>query len=440
MKYRSLTTPSHTYSFEEALFQGLAHDGSLIVPTHIPRLSQATVHGLNSKSLPEIGATILTPFIDDIPYGALVRIIKQAITWSIPLVPIGDFHIAELFHGPTLAFKDIATHILAGLMDVYATKHNRTCTILTATSGDTGAAVAQAFVSTMQSRVFILFPKNGVSQLQYEQLTRGANHIYPLEVDGSFDDCQHMVKQAFIDSVLAPLHLTTANSINIARLIPQMLFYAYIYSQLNKPFTPVIPSGNMGNAAAALYAQYMGIPIQRIIIACNANDTVPNYLKTGIYQPQTSIKTLSNAMDIGNPSNLARMLDIYDQQHHAISQQITAHSITDKETVKTIKQVYQTHQYLLDPHSAVAWTAATKEQHVSTPVVMATASPIKFAHELTQATGIAVDNQSELDRWQSLPQRIVSLPNSYHALQKYLLENKHSNSYNYQIRLKRICL
>lgn len=390
MKYISTRGSSPAVSFKEALFHGLASDGGLYIPETFPALSPKQIESLKTAPLDELGAVLLGLFITDIPHTRLQQIVKQGLSFPLPMKKVGSTSVLELFHGPTMAFKDVAAQILPLMMEYYLEKEKRRITILTATSGDTGGAVAHGFANKKNIQVVILFPHGNVSELQRKQLTQVAENIFPIEVKGTFDDCQSIIKKAFADSAFKRLNLTSANSINIGRLLPQMIYYAYVWQQLNTEHIQfIVPSGNMGNITAGLYAQKIGIPIQSFVAACNINDPVVQYYQHGIFKPQNSVKTLSTAMDIGNPSNFERILSLMQHNHKTFTKLVQAVTVTDEETVETIKQVYNRYKYLLDPHTAVAWSAYERlESEASQSVVISTASPDKFESEILRATGI----------------------------------------------------
>ena len=416
MKYVTTLDPSLSLSFEQALFQGLGTDSSLIVPQSFPHINPSL---LMNKSIPTIGTVLLKPFLrEDIDSKSLNNIMARAWTFPFPLVTVGDSYILELFHGPTASFKDIAAQFLGKIMEFFLRDTQKEIVIATATSGDTGGAVAAGFGNKKNIKVVILYPINGVSAVQRSQLTHVADNIYPIEVDGSFDDCQKYVKQFFHEQKLINLNITSANSINIGRLLPQMSYYAYAWSKMRKNnLRFIIPSGNMGNVTAGLYVKRVGIPISQFHIACNANDPVLKYFETGKYKPQQSKKTISNAMDIGNPSNFERILHLYNNDLTLLSKDVTVSSTNDEETIKTIKDVYRTHNYLLDPHTAVAWTASQKTKSADyTDIIIATASPSKFVEEIELNTGFHCDALDRPISPQQLSDRRYSVHNSYDAI------------------------
>jgi len=394
MKYVSTKNTTVCRSFGDAVFQGLAPDGGLFVPREFPHLHTDTVS--SQQSLSDIAIQVLSPFLaDEIPPSTLKSILEDTLSFPLPIRNIAGKYVLELFHGPTMAFKDVAAQILPRFMEYFLKKEKKEITVLTATSGDTGGAVAHGFGGSDQMNVFILFPKGRVSKLQHDQLTRVAENVYPIEIDGTFDDCQQVVKHAFTDPELANFNLTSANSINIGRLLPQMIYYAYAVSllkQSGKKIRFTVPSGNMGNVTAGLYAKKIGLPIDSFLIASNANDSVVKYFQSGIYTPQETIQTVSTAMDIGDPSNFERILHLYKNDMTQLRKDIRAVSISDQETIETIKCVYTDHNYLLDPHTAVAWSASEKVPFDGVDVVISTAHPAKFASEIKKNTGIEMES------------------------------------------------
>lgn len=424
IRYTSTRHNAPAATFEEALFRGLAPDGGLYFPNQFPRFSAAELAALCGAELPTVAAQVLGKwFGDEISRPVLEGIAREAHSFPIPLRRVGDLIIMELFHGPTLAFKDVAAQNLPRLMSYFLQQRAQNITLLVATSGDTGGAVAHGFADVPHIRVVVLFPKGRVSGLQQEQLTRVADNVVPVEVDGVFDDCQALVKRAFTDPALADLRLTSANSISIGRLIPQIIYYVYAYAQLCRDdLAFIVPSGNFGNLTGGLFAREMGVPLHHFIAANNVNDAATRYIETGHYAPRETVATLSNAMDVGAPSNFARVLALFDHEYEAVRDVVTAYRVDDATTVQTIQAVQAEHDVLLDPHTAVGWHVATKfVDPALTRVLVATASPVKFAHELRTRAGIEVDDLAEIARLRQRPARKVSLPNSYEALAELLL-------------------
>lgn len=423
IRYYSTNRQAPEVTFQEALFQGLAPDGGLYFPTAFPTFSAAELTQLHGASLPEVGFRVLHKwFGDEIGAEPLRRIATEAQHFPIPLRQVGPYQILELFHGPTQAFKDVAAQNLARLMSHFLAQRQQQVTLLVATSGDTGGAIAHGFSGVANINVVILYPKGRVSQLQEEQLTRVAGNVFPLEVDGVFDDCQAMVKQAFNDPDLAGLSLTSANSISIGRLIPQIIYYAYAYACLGRDGIEfVVPSGNFGNLTGGLFARAMGLPFDSFIAACNRNDAAVRYGATGEYVPQPTVATLSNAMDVGNPSNFVRVLELFGHDWAAFRALLQAYMVSDETTVATIGAVWQKHGYLLDPHTAVGWQVA--EQHADPDkqtVIIATAAPLKFAAEIEAKTGIGVDNAAAIASLRNRPVRKWAVAGGYTAVKSFL--------------------
>ncbi len=423
MTFYSLTNPSIQVNFETALIEGLASDGGLFYPSFIPIFSSVEIRQLIGLTLPEIGFLVLQKwFSDDIEATDLRKIAFNSLNFNIPLVSVGNKYILEIFHGPTMAFKDVAARVLANLTSHFAQKQNKKIRILVATSGDTGGAVAHGFANVPNIEVYVLFPKGKVSKLQEKQLTSVADNIFPVEVDGFFDDCQTMVKQAFKDPDLKNLNLTSANSINIGRLIPQIIYHFWVWSQLpDKKLQIVIPSGNFGNLAAGLFAMKMGMPVTDFVAGVNANDTVFRFLQTGKYEPKPTISTLSNAMDISNPSNFVRILKMFENNLELLKKHLQVSTVSDRETIDTIIRVYEKHNYLMCPHTAVGWKAAEAYENSDyVQVIYGTASPVKFAHEIYNATKIFVDDTQIIQQLESTPARKIQIKAEYSELKKIL--------------------
>jgi len=384
MRFYSTNHQSKPVSFREAVLNGIANDGGLYYPERVHDLSASFFKQLPELSLSEIGYYFLKPYVgDEMTDQELKFLLDQALNFDIPLVRIKENeYVLELFHGPTLAFKDVGARTMARFLSQFS--KNKKTTILVATSGDTGGAVAQGFYGLSNIDVVILYPKGKVSDIQEKQFTSLGKNISALEVEGTFDDCQRLVKEAFADVDLnRALTLSSANSINIARLLPQAIYYFYAYSRLasiSKPVVFSVPSGNYGNLTAGLLAKKSGLPVSRFIAAANRNDVVPEYLLTGVFSPRPSVMTISNAMDVGNPSNFARMLEMYGQSHDKMKSDIQGYSFSDDQTGQHILQYFKETGYLLDPHGAVASLGldAYKENREVTGIFLETAHPAKF--------------------------------------------------------------
>ncbi len=387
MLYYSTNHISPKVNFKEATIKGLAPDKGLYFPEYIPQLPKNFIKNIEQRSKEEIAITVIQPYIGDlIPKNDLEKIVAETINFDFPLVSIEkDIYALELFHGPTLAFKDVGARFMSRCLGYFIKDQPKKITVLVATSGDTGGAVANGFYDVEGVNVVILYPSSKVSSVQELQLTSLGKNITALEVNGTFDDCQHLVKRAFSDDLLKKeLFITSANSINIARWLPQQFYYFFAYQQWDdKDAPPVIsvPSGNFGNICAGLLAYKSGLPVKHFIAACNANDVFPSYLKSGKYTCQQSISTLSNAMDVGDPSNFVRILELFDQQFNLLKDIISSYSISDEEIKEVIKKVYQKSNYLLDPHGAVGYLGLVKymqQQPGLKGIFLETAHPVKF--------------------------------------------------------------
>lgn len=413
-------------SLEEAVMKGLAEDGGLFMPEHIPPLPEAFFKKMHSMTFAEISFEVSKNILRDaIPLDVLTNIIEKAINFDAPLIPLSSTISAlELFHGPTLSFKDFGARFMAELMRYFGRHSLETLHILVATSGDTGSAIGQAFLNVPGIKVWILYPKGKVSLIQEKQLTTLGANITALEVDGTFDDCQSFVKKAFSDPLLRQkVNLTSANSINIARLIPQSFYYFYAYSQINAPVVFSVPSGNFGNLTAGLLAKKMGLPAQ-FVAATNINESVPKYLHTGIFEPRPSVHTLSNAMDVGNPSNFGRLLDLYKHEWEGMRHAIYGESFTDDQTRIAIKEVFENSGYLMDPHGAVAYLGLKsylkKFPGTAKGVFLETAHPSKFADDVEEIIGQKVPIPERLERVLAKEKKSILLEADYENFRRLL--------------------
>ncbi|HWI90514.1 MAG TPA: threonine synthase [Flavisolibacter sp.] len=387
MQYYSTNNKSVTANFKEATIQGQAPDKGLYYPSQIPSLPKDFIEGIEKISREEIALKVIEPYVgDSIPKNELQRIVSETIAFDFPLVPITENILTlELFHGPTLAFKDVGARFMSRCLGYFVKNENKKVTVLVATSGDTGGAVANGFYNVDGVNVVILYPSEKVSSTQEVQLTTLGKNITALEVDGSFDDCQQMVKNAFADEDLRKkVFLTSANSINVARWLPQQFYYLFAYQQWkdkNNPPVICVPSGNFGNICAGLLAYRSGLPASHFIAACNANDTVPQYLNSGNYQIKKSVATISNAMDVGNPSNFVRILEMFDNNFGSLKNVLSSYSVSDEETKSTIEKIFREKNYVLDPHGAVGFLALEKylyQQPGKKGFFLETAHPSKF--------------------------------------------------------------
>jgi threonine synthase len=431
MKYRSTLHRSPEVSLRDAVLHGSAPDGGLYMPVAIPQLKKDFLERLSSLTLPEIALEVGALFAgDEIPTQVLRKVVNEAFDFPLPLVILGErLHILELFHGPTLAFKDFGARFMARLMAYFVQESGKALTVIVATSGDTGSAVAQAFLSVPGIHVVILYPAGRVSTAQEKQLTTLGQNITALEVSGSFDDCQRLAKQALVDPVVTEnITLTSANSINIARLIPQSFYYFAAVAQLGRPESlPVfsVPSGNFGNLTGGLLAKRMGLGVAQFIAPTNANDVVPEFLRSGRLIPRASRHTISNAMDVGNPSNFARIVDLYENDLQAIRHDILGCSFSDEQTLRVMHDVEQRYGYVLDPHTAVGvlgWQSFAKQsQNAAEGIVLATAHPAKFAETVARATGVRPEMPERLAAFLDRPKKSIPFPNRFSELQEFLL-------------------
>lgn len=407
MNYYSTNNKSHRVSLREAVIQGLAPDNGLYMPESIPVLPASFFESLSQLPFQEIGFQVAKNLIgEDIPTNELKRIVDHTIQFDAPLVEIEENVFSlELFHGPTLAFKDFGARFLSGLLGYFANQQDKEITILVATSGDTGSAVANGFLNVPGTKVIVLYPSGKVSDIQEKQFTTLGGNITALEIDGTFDDCQRLVKQAFMDEDLKRrLFLTSANSINIARLIPQSFYYFHAVAQLKGKQNEIVfsvPSGNFGNLTAGLFAKRMGLPIHKFVAATNENDIVPAYLKTKIFSPRPSVQTISNAMDVGNPSNFARMLDLYQNEFENLSNDVVGCHYSDEQTSNAMEEVFKNKNYVLDPHGAVGYLGLNeylKSHPYAVGVFLETAHPAKFKEVV----------ESSINRLIKMPERLNS--------------------------------
>ncbi len=387
MKFYSTKGQVEPVNFQEAIFRGLPADNGLFMPEHIPTLPSSFFDEIPEMTLPEIGFEVLRHFVDgEIPNDELKTIVEETLSFDIPLERINDsVYALELYHGPTMAFKDVGARFLARSLSYFTKKNHKKLTVLVATSGDTGSAVANGFHNVDDIEVVILYPSGKVSGFQEQQMTTLGGNITALEVDGTFDDCQTLVKQAFLDDDLREAkQLTSANSINIARLLPQSIYYFYAWAQLPAELKSEavfsVPSGNYGNLSAGLIAQKMGLPVKHFLACSNTNDTVPMYLWNGKFEPKPSVATISNAMDVGNPSNFFRMLDLFNGSYKKMINHVTGYAYTDDTTRDAIRKTYALYGYILDPHGAVGYLGLMDyfRSQTATGIVLETAHPIKF--------------------------------------------------------------
>jgi threonine synthase len=426
MKYYSLNKQTPDVSFKEAVINGLAPDKGLYFPKTIPTLHKDFFVNIDQYSFHEIAFEVIKPYVTpDIPEDELQKIITDSLNFPIPLVSLEkNLFTLELFHGPTMAFKDIGARFMARCLAYFNKNEETPVTILVATSGDTGSAVANGFLGVNGVDVVILYPKGKVSKIQEKQLTTLGQNITAIEIDGVFDDCQDMVKTAFLDTeITKKRRLTSANSINIARWLPQMFYYFFMYKQLRertKDIVVSVPSGNFGNICAGMLAQQMGLPIKRFIASVNANKVVPNYLRTRNYVPIRSIQTISNAMDVGNPSNFVRIKELYKQNFELLQQHLTAFSYTDTETKEAMIELHDKYDYTADPHGAVGYLGL--KEHLKsdeTGIFIETAHPIKFLDVVKEVLKMKLEIPEQIQK--VIRKKKVSIPiKTYEELKAFL--------------------
>lgn len=430
MKYYSTNKNAPEVDFREASINGLAPDRGLYFPSSIPKVDPYLIENIKSYSNLDLAFNIIKPYVGTaIPDNELLRILAETISFEIPLVTINErISSLELYHGPTFAFKDVGARFMSRCLGYFAEGISTKMTVLVATSGDTGGAVANGFYNVPGVDVVILYPSGRVSDIQEKQLTTLGGNVTALEVLGTFDDCQKMVKEAFADTTLrSKLFLTSANSINVARWIPQQLFYFFAAKQWEDDFAPAVavPSGNFGNICSGLLAKKSGLPLGKFIAACNANQAVPSYLKTGKYIPQPTISTISNAMDVGNPSNFVRIIELYKSSYQDICNDIVGYSISDSETKSTIEATFKKFGYWLDPHGAVAFAALESylaEHKDEKGILLETAHPIKFDCETTASGAITDSIAQNVEMLRKKEKKSLLVKSSYNELKDYLLQ------------------
>lgn len=435
MNYYSLNNPSTRVSFKEATIQGQAPDKGLYFPETIPRLPAHLLQNIDNLSRNELAYQVIRPYTGDtLPESELRRIVAETIEFDFPLVEVSPLiQSLELFHGPTLAFKDVGARFMSRCLGYFVRGNDQPVTVLVATSGDTGGAVASGFYNVEGVQVVILYPSGKVSSVQELQLTTLGKNITALEVSGSFDDCQRMVKEAFADPTLNKQRfLTSANSINVARWLPQQFYYFFAWQQWNdKTQPPVIsvPSGNFGNICAGLMAHSSGLPVNHFIAACNANSVITDYLQTGEYRSRAAIPTLSNAMDVGNPSNFVRILEIFEKKLPALKKVLSSVSISDEETRATILELYQRYHYLPDPHGAVGYLALEKYLSAHPPkdgqiqkgIFLETAHPVKFYDTVEPLIGQKIPLPPSVAALLDKPKHSKKIKADYSELKDFLL-------------------
>ena len=432
MKYYSTNKKAPMATLEKAVVKGLAEDKGLYMPEQINKQPQSFFDNIEHLSFQEIAYNVAYAFFgDDVELDALKKIVYDTLAFDCPVVPVSDdIYTLELFHGPTLAFKDVGARFMARLLQYFLKKEGNgsEVNVLVATSGDTGSAVANGFLGVDGIKVYVLYPKGKVSPIQECQFTTLGKNITAIEVDGVFDDCQALVKAAFMDEELNKhMKLTSANSINVARFLPQAFYYFYAYAQMKKQgkadqMVMCVPSGNFGNICAALFGHAMGLPIKRFVAANNANDIFYNYLQTGEYRPQPSKATLANAMDVGDPSNFARIYDLYKGDHKAITSLISGATYSDDQIRQTMRQCFAETKYVLDPHGACGYQALKDLlQPGEVGVFCETAHPAKFKEKVDDILQTDIEIPQRLQEFMKGTKQSISMSKEFADFKKYLL-------------------
>ena len=432
MKYYSTQNQTNKVSLKNALFKSLAPDKGLYMPEYIPTFDDKFLVSLADRSFQEICFQIASLFLsDDIDKHNLRKIVETSINFDAPLVKLNEnTHILELWHGPTLAFKDFGARFMAQLVGYFVEDTLEPLHILVATSGDTGSAIANSFLDMEGIKVFVLFPKNRVSKIQEQQFTTLGKNITAFEVDGSFDDCQKLVKTAFLDAELnKTLRLTSANSINIGRLIPQTFYYVYAFAQLKNTENVVIsvPSGNFGNLTAGIIAMKMGLPVKKFIASTNINNIIPEYLRTGVFSPSSSVQTISNAMDVGNPSNFERILDLFHHSFDKVKDAIIGYYFTDEETKSAMRLMYSKFNYIVDPHGAVGYLGLMNYLNSHSEkkgIFLGTAHPSKFLNVVKPTLNTDIKIPKKLQSFMIMKKKSVQILNLYENFKNQILEKK----------------
>ena len=431
MIFYSTKNASLKASLEEAVFRSLPSDNGLYMPESIPKVSQEFLDTIENKSFKEIAVEITNTLLgDDIPREDIEKLIETAYDFDAPVLKITpNDYVLELFHGPSMAFKDFGARFMAALMSYFLVKSQKKIQILVATSGDTGGAVAQGFFKVPGISVTILYPSGKVSEIQEKQLTTLGNNVTALEIDGTFDDCQKLVKEAFLDSELTEkFNLASANSINIARLIPQSFYFFAAYARLKKLGKPLVfsvPSGNFGNLSAGLLAYRMGLPVERFIASTNLNNSVPRYLEEGTFEPNPSIETISNAMDVGNPSNFVRMTRFFGDDWKLVKEKIAGYFFNDEQTQESMREVFGNTDYVLCPHTAIAYRGLQEYRKNSdgdfTGVFLSTAHPAKFIDLVEETLGKQIEIPERLKLLLSIEKTSIKMKPSYSDFKSFLL-------------------
>ena len=431
MNYYSTNGKAPIASLEKAVVKGLAEDKGLYMPERIKPLPQSFFDNIENMTFQEIAYTVADAFFgEDVPADDLKKIVYDTLAFDVPAVKVTDnIYSLELFHGPTLAFKDVGARFMARLLQYFLKREGKgQVNVLVATSGDTGSAVANGFLGVDGIHVYVLYPKGKVSPIQECQFTALGQNITAVEVDGVFDDCQALVKSAFMDADLnAHMKLTSANSINVARFLPQSFYYFYAYAQMKKKgladqLVVCVPSGNFGNICSALFGKKMGLPIKRFIAANNANDIFYKYLQTGQYNPKPSVQTIANAMDVGDPSNFARIYDLYGKSHEAICADISGATYSNDEIAETIREVEAATGYVCDPHGACGFRALKEGLRAGeTGVFLETAHPAKFKDTVDAILGKSIDIPAKLQAFMKGTKQSVPMSKDFADFKQFLL-------------------
>ena len=428
MNYYSLHHKSPKTTFKNAVINGIAQDRGLYFPENITPISNDFIQNIENYTNHEIAFEAIKQFVgDEIPEDKLKEIVKETVSFDFPVVPINDnIGTLELFHGPTMAFKDVGAKFMAKCLEYFNKDSNDEVTVLVATSGDTGGAVANGFLGAKGVKVVILYPSGKVSDIQEKQLTTLGQNITALEVDGVFDDCQEMVKTAFLDKEITRT-LTSANSINVARWLPQMFYFFFAYKQLKQKQKEIVfsvPSGNFGNICAGIMAQKLGLPIKHFIASTNVNDTVPNYMNDGNYNPKPSKATISNAMDVGNPSNFIRIQELFNNDFEALKNSFSSFSFSDDVTRMQMKKVYISYKYILDPHGAVGIAGLLKYglQENEYGVFLETAHPVKFLDVVEETLNVKVEIPTQIQKVIH-KEKVAIKASTYKDLKAFLMKN-----------------
>lgn len=431
MKYYSTNGKAPEADLHKAVVKGLAEDKGLYMPETLKKLPQDFFDNIQDMSFQEISYRVADAFFgEDVPADTLKKIVYDTLSFDCPTVKVNDnIYSLELFHGPTLAFKDVGARFMARLLGHFISQEGKEeVNVLVATSGDTGSAVANGFLGVEGIHVYVLYPKGKVSAIQECQFTTLGKNITAAEVDGVFDDCQALVKSAFMDNDLNKhMKLTSANSINVARFLPQSFYYFYAYAQMKKlgladNLVVCVPSGNFGNITSGLFAKKMGLPIKRFIAANNANDIFYKYLQTGVYEPKASVQTIANAMDVGDPSNFARIIDLYKNDHDAICADVSGATFTDEQIAETIKAVSDKYGYICDPHGACGYRALeTGLKEGETGVFLETAHPAKFKSTVESIIGHEIEIPQKLAEFMKGTKQSIQMPKNFEDFKEYLL-------------------